>query len=42
LIDILQLPFSEHKHISGQIIEAAAPTLGDVLVENFNLKGWGN
>lgn len=36
-----QLPFSEHKHLSGQIIEASAPTLGDVLVEIFDLKGWG-
>ncbi len=36
-----QLLFSEHKHLSGQIIEASAPTLGDVLFEIFNLKGWG-
>jgi len=30
----------EHKHIPGQIVEASAPTLGDVLAEIAVTKGW--
>jgi len=35
-----RLPFTDHKHLSGQIIEAQAPELADVLQEIFNLQGW--
>ena len=30
----------EHKHIPGQIVEASAPTLDDVLAEIAVTKGW--
>lgn len=35
------LPFREHKHIaSGTISEALSPSLGDVLMEVTQSKGW--
>ena len=30
----------EHKHLPDQVIEAAAPTLDDVLAEIFAMKDW--
>lgn len=34
------LPVLEHKHVPEQVIEAAAPTLEDVLAEIATMKGW--
>ncbi len=34
------LAWLEHKHLPAQIIEAAAPTLADVLAEIARARGW--
>lgn len=34
------LQYAEHKHIPGQIVEAPAPTLEDVLFEIVQTRGW--
>jgi hypothetical protein len=34
------LSFREHKHLSGKIEKAPAPTLEDIFGEIFTVKGW--
>lgn len=34
------LPFIEHKHLPGEIIQASSPVLADVLMEVSTLRGW--